>query len=86
MSRYRDENGNKLYEVGACDPAGSPWDVALLPAREAVLKANELFAANKARGGNQVYFITDPDDPELGDVWGRLEDQMLEEEWEANNG
>jgi hypothetical protein len=86
MSKYYDDQGRKLYEVGACDPAGTPWTVATLPRDEAVRKANELFAWNKAHKGNQAYFITDPDDPEKGDVWGRLEDEMLEEGWEANNG
>jgi hypothetical protein len=85
MSKFTGDT--KFYSIGACDPAGSPWTVRgceKLTARDAVAKYNELFEANKARRGNQVFFITDDDDPERGDMIMALEEAIDEEDNDPN--
>jgi hypothetical protein len=67
---------NKLYSVMAVDRAGTPWQVALAPAREAL----EILEKERVTTPNSVcvyYWVCDPDEPERGDVQTRLEDEIF---------
>lgn len=60
----------KLFEVYGADRSGTAWEVAKLPAAEALAAVRLARESNR----NAVFGISDPDEPERGDQEAAIEE------------
>ncbi len=64
------------YIIHGVDRAGSPWEAGRA---DTAIKALAMLELKRAAGrAHEVYWISDEDDPEAGDIESRLQDEVNE--------